>query len=417
MATFRLRRFAQVDVLKSIDPVRLTRFLQPYADYLAARDFTLPHSGGELDYERLIVVLMNPDESVPESMVDALYFVHELATPESMERLLSEARKRGIDLNLGRESTPADAAVSAWLSARELLEELHAEAAVLRPRSFEYHQGRDRRRRAFPAWDAKKLASIAERLDVWFIEHKRGDGSKVFIIPHDDKVYLLIRHGASMRREASITYGKRGVAYYRPEVHDVLVYDGTLDVLGLNAGTVGEKTIYREVFGEFLFGDREYFAKPYAWSLDPLLEYGPAILACNDVPGMNYVKLVEVRRYLGGQYKNREISRATDIFGVLGADWQKRLKSGKLSGATFEVTIGEGQTKRRRKVSITPKNLAKYDRDEDAAIIEAWLKRRGIMPEGVVDADVDPDNAGILDGLGGPARTGDRQSKLEDLLR
>ena len=121
-----------------------------------------------------------------------------------------------------------------------------------------------------------------------------------------------------MWREGSIKKGERGVAYYRPEVHDVLVYDTAMDLLGLKAGTKGEKTLYREVLGGMLFGNSNYFAERFELSLDPLRERGPEVLACEDVPGMNSATLVEIRRFLGGEAKERQINQATDLFKASG---------------------------------------------------------------------------------------------------
>ncbi|MEW6427243.1 MAG: hypothetical protein AB1568_04315 [Thermodesulfobacteriota bacterium] len=38
-----------------------------------------------LDYDQLVDFLMNPDTDTPKGLLDALYFVHEMPTPESME--------------------------------------------------------------------------------------------------------------------------------------------------------------------------------------------------------------------------------------------------------------------------------------------------------------------------------------------
>lgn len=381
MATFKLRKFSHPDALRAISPARLVKFLRPYEGYFTARAVALPEDG-DLDYEQLVGVLMNPDEDVPARMVEALYFVHEMADDNVLEGLLSAARTRHLELDLDDEPTAADVAVAVWLAAPDLLQEMHAESYVARPKSFEYYSGATRRRRSFPQYNKEKLAEIAARLDLWFVEHKRGDGTKVFVFPHGEKVFVLVRHGATMWREGSIKKGERGVAYYRPEVHDVLVYDTAMDLLGLKAGTKGEKTLYREVLGGMLFGDSNYFAERFELSLDPLRERGPEVLACEDVPGMNSATLVEIRRFLGGEAKERQINQATDLFKASGDRWQQRLGFGKLVGATFEVTLGDGHAERTRKVTISPPNFAKYDRDDDdAEIIEKWLRRRELMPE------------------------------------
>jgi hypothetical protein len=417
MATFRLRKFSHPDALRAIAPARLTTFLRQYMEYFRGRGVALPEDGA-LDYEQLVSVLMNPDDDVPAQMVDALYFVHEMADNDAMEQLLSAARTRGLDLDLGDEPTAADVAVTVWLAAPDLLQELHAESYVMRPKSFEYYSGATRRKRRFPDYRKEILADVAARLDIWFVEQKRGDGSKVFIFPHGDKVHVLIRHGATMRREGSIKNGVHGVAYFRPEVHDVLVYDTAMDLLGLKAGTKGEKVLYRQVFGGMLFGDANYFSQPFKLSLDPLRERGPEVLACEDIPGMTAATLVEIRRFLGGAAKERQINQATDLFKAFGDRWQQRLGFGKLVGATFDVTLGEGPTERTRKVTVNPPNYAKYDRDDDDAdIIEMWLRRRELMPEPQVEDDVDPSVDAPLANAGGASTESSRTTGMAPTSR
>jgi hypothetical protein len=45
---------------------------------------------------------MHPDDQVPPDMVDALYYVDELANDQGMDRLMEEASAAGISLALGR---------------------------------------------------------------------------------------------------------------------------------------------------------------------------------------------------------------------------------------------------------------------------------------------------------------------------
>jgi len=414
MSTFKLRRFNHPDALKAIDEQRLITFLLPYKGYLVRRAVDL-NPNGRLDYERLVDALMNPDEDVPEKMVEALYFVHEMADPNVMETILSLARKRSIVLDLDDEPTAADVAVAMWLAAPDLLRELQAESSVGRSRSFEFYSGAEHRRRDFPEYDDELLAEIGRRLDGWFIDHLRGSDTKVRIYKHRNKHILLVRHGATMWRQGTIKRGKSGVAYFRPEVHDALVYDRSLDVLGLKTGmTQGESRLYRRVFGELLFGSPAYFNERFELSLDPLRERGPEVLNCDDVPGLSRVVLIEARRNLGGETKHRKTDQSTDLFRTFGSNWSRILNSGQLVSAKFEVTLGEGKSARTRKVTINPKNIAKYERDDDdTEIIEMWLKRRGLMP---VPEEEDEHAAPIdtpLEDAGGIAGPGDRAAGVE----
>lgn len=382
MATFKLRRFKNPDALKAIAPHRLIQFFSSYSSYLHRRGLNLT-TADDIDYVRLVEVLMVPDEDVPQEMVEALYFVHEMAEPNAMESILAAARERKIQLDLDAEPTAADVAVAMWLANPELLRDLEAECSVGRTRSFEFFSGAEGRRRDFPKFDDQLRRNIADRLDAWFVEHRRGDGSSVLVYPHrTDKLILLIRHGATMWRQGTIQRGKSGIAYFRPEVHDALVYDASNDVLGLRtAMTKGESNLYRRTFGEFLFGSSAYFSQRFELTLEPLKELGPEILACDDVPEIKGVTLVEVKRNFGGETKHRATDHSTDLFKTFGTDWAKRLRVGRLVSATFEVTLGEGRATRKRKVAINPANVTKYERDDDdTEIIETWLKQRGLMP-------------------------------------
>jgi hypothetical protein len=391
MATFKLRRFSNPDILKQVEPGRLTRFLLPHRNYLSARGVALHLP--VIDYEKLASVLMSPEEGLPIEIVNALFMVDAMADEDAMEHLLDTAQKREIVLDLGDDPTPADVAIELWLTARALLEEAHAEAAVHRVKRFEYYSGARRRRREFPTCSPEQLVQISERLRLWFTDKKKGAIARVFLFEARDKLHIAIRHGSAMRREGSITDGKSTAAFFRPEIHDVLAYDRGMDVLGLKAGSVGERTVYRQVIGEIrqvigeiLFGSAGYFDAPFSITLEPVFQKGPEVLNCEDVPGMASAKLVEICRSLGGAYKERQIAQATDLFGAMRDKWRSRLNSRHLTSVKFEVRLGEGSGQRPRKVTLAKPNHAKFDRDdEEAEIIETWLRRRGFLPEPVED--------------------------------
>jgi hypothetical protein len=90
MATYNLRRFAHADGLKAIARKHLLALLKPHKSYFDSRGLTLPPPSASdgLDYDQLVNVLMNPGADTPKSLLDALFFVHEMATPECMDTLL-----------------------------------------------------------------------------------------------------------------------------------------------------------------------------------------------------------------------------------------------------------------------------------------------------------------------------------------
>jgi hypothetical protein len=349
----------------------------PYSDYLERRGFKLPHtSSDEIDYDVLAHILMHPDDSVPRQMVDALYFVHEMADDEQMDELLSSARQQRLPLDADQESSPADVAIQIWLAAPDLLQEKHAEAKAIRQKNFAYFAGRHGGPRSFPKADPGVLRSLERSLDGWFKEHRRGEGSRVFIFDHGRKVWILIRHGMPFKREGSVKEGKSSVEYYRPEVHDVLIYDTEMDDLGVHTGTKGERDLYLRQIGEHLFGNPDYFPQADKFALNPLIEHGRAALRCDDVPGLESVSFTEFHRYWGGGFKEIEIRKATEIFGALD-DRHHLLAGGRMITAIFKMKFAG--SKRLRSATIRPPNIAKYDRDSDSELIEAWLQLRGFI--------------------------------------
>ena len=146
---------------------------------------------------------MDPDASVPKEMVDALYYVHETASEEDMDALLDLAKSRSVKVEHDPRTTVADVAIQMWLAAPDMLREHHAEAIAFRQKNFLYYGGAHGEKRAFPTVDNELRLQIEAALDDWFEEHKRGRGCRIFLFPHGKKVWILIRHGLPMRREAS----------------------------------------------------------------------------------------------------------------------------------------------------------------------------------------------------------------------
>ena len=260
---------------------------------------------------------MNPDENMPHRLVDALYLINEMATDEGMDALIDAARQSGRVLDAGPKATPADVAVEVWLRWPELLDQKHAETLITRPRSFEYFLGRRGEPRTVPPDDPDKRTALEALLDDWFSANRRGRGSRVFRFDRDDRVWFLVRHGLPVKREGTLNNRKSDSVFYRPEKHDVVVFDAKRDELGINAAGKKEKKLYCELFGDHLFGERDYFPSDKKYTLDPLRRDGPSALVCSDVDGLENVTLVELWFFHGGKHTEIEIRKATDVFAAL----------------------------------------------------------------------------------------------------
>jgi excisionase family DNA binding protein len=60
-----------------------------------------------VDCEKLAEILMTPATDMPRDMAEALFNIHEMATPEGMDRLQDAAEERGLELGLNGDVDPA----------------------------------------------------------------------------------------------------------------------------------------------------------------------------------------------------------------------------------------------------------------------------------------------------------------------
>lgn len=380
MATYNLRRFSDPDALKKVSPERLLELLRPHAGFFTKRGVTLPADADAeaLDYEGLVSVFMSPDTDTPKGLGDALYFINEMATPETAEELLEELQSRGVSFDGQPDPTPTDVALRAWLFNRDLLERKHAEQFLTNPRTFEHFQTDEKRKvPAFKDPTRAQLTALEQDLDDWFESKKRGRGTRVFFFKKADGVWFMVRHGELFKREGAINAGKSESVFYRPEKHDVLRYDAANGEISIHAGTARQVELYRTMFGQHLFGDKEFFPGTSKYTLEPLKKDGAASLVCSDVQGMEWVRLKEIRYNWGGPHSEMETRTADDLF----AAWAERNKAihpkARIVRASFLVKFADSKTP--RTVTIRPSNIAKYTRDDDAAVVEDFLRKRGFM--------------------------------------
>lgn len=392
MATLNPRRFASPDALKAPHPENLRALLAPHEDYLARRRAALRAAQAEqcaerpavdpaaLDYEEISKILMAPDEETPAKLIDALYLVHEMATPDAMQQILAavEATPAAarVVLDLTPESTPADVALQLHLRAPELLGRLHAEQVVVAGRkSFECFLARRAAEGPFVVPGRLQLQVIEHALGQWFAAKKKGEAVRVLPHPGKGETWFTVRHGEAYRREGALNGSESTSVVYRPEKTDVVVYDHATNELRVNAGTVGEKELYRTTFGLHLFGAEDYFeSKTRKHTLDPLRIDGPQSLVCTDVEGIEWIQLVEVSYYIGGVQNETLVRRATDLFAAIEGGAPPLLSKVPIVAARFRIKFKD--SKRPRMAKIQPKS-ASFARDDDGRLVEAWLRLRG----------------------------------------
>lgn len=389
MAIFNPRLFTSPDRLKAISPEYLIQLFTSWAPYLAARGLHLPQmTSDSFPFESLSQILMTPTDGAPKDMVDALYYIDELSDLD-FEDVKVLASRVGLEFDPQPNLTAADLVTRIWLMAPALLRERHAENKAFRQKRFMYQAGKATHPTPFPEVSDARRTQIETMLDDWFEEHGRGRGSSVMIFRRENHVWIMVRHGLPPQRIGTHGEdGSSGTQLFRPQTHDILLYDEAMNELGLSAGTKGERTLYAQALGLILFGDLDYFGDSAKFTLEPLVALGGDALLCDDIEGIDRIVLEEVCRYFGGAFGYKDVHRAKDLFGQHGKTWLTNLVRAKITSASFRVFFAGGSTTGCR-VKITPANQASYERDEDGLRIEAWLTARGFIRTPVTEAGDD----------------------------
>lgn len=383
MPTLNLRRFADPDMLKTIQLKYLIQLLKPNQDYLSGRGLSLSADKHEdFDYELLAEILIDPDDQMPMDLLNALYFIHGMSHEDGMDDLIQGVQESGLMISADDDSSPADIAVQVWLQDSNLLERKHAEQSMQRKRSFEYFMSEKTSPKATPSLDVSTIAVLEKNLEEWFLTNKRGRGTKVFAFDREGEIRFLVWHGRPFRCEGSIVDGQSSSIFFRPENHDVLVYDKALGELRMNAENKRIKKIYLEFFGKHLFGDKNHFPGANKYTLEPLSIDGRASLVCSDIPGLEWIRLKEIQYFWDREIPEIEIHKATDLFQCMADREEEIPEEVRLIGASFDVKFENIRSP--RTLSICPGNVAQYSHDDDGVCLEKWMAKRGfILPAGV----------------------------------
>lgn len=408
MPIHRLTHFSNPAVLQTIAPATLSALLQPYAACLNNAGVTLPLDGSSVppDYSRLAELFIAAPDEVPDELIEALFYIDGLATPDGMDGLLQAFPEIAPPWHAW---TPIDVAVQAWLLDRNRFEQVFAERQV------------SQRNRKFVAYsacqpdlpDCDLLPTTIERLEreleSQFAARGRGEGTRILVTRRPDGAWFLIRHGEPLRREACLQEGRSSSVLFRPERYDAVVFSPQRGELRINAASRWQKELYRRLFGAHLFGDPEFFPTDDRYTLTPLVTDGPASLACADVPAIASIRLAHLEYIEPGPTTLGTARWAEDLFALIRAERWAIPTCAKLTRAKFLVRLVGSRTA--RTVTVAPPNEVKYSLESDGVHVEQWLERRGFVLTGGGEGDDDKTDfepilafPGAAEGAGGGVR-------------
>ena len=374
MQTINIRRFSDPDSLKEFSPANLLALFKGEEEFLAKRGIILPDDTNDetVNYEALASLFLSPDD-VPQQLVEKFHLVNQMSSKDAMDQILDRMETRQLGLNFAPDSSPADIAAQLLVMNKDLFQEIYAEQAVAKYRSFVYYVINPKRK-PDTFTPPEELTTLETALNEWYEKHKRGRSARVFWRQKDTEFWFYIRHAEPIKRAGCVGMkdNQSGSMIYRPEIHDLLVYDAEAGEIRIHADCKAEPELFRKTFGEHLFGDPEFFPTGLGkYNLDPLKTKQRAALACEGIDGLVGITLKEIEWFRPGALWEREAHKAEDVFAVFEARGFHIPESYNIRQAKFAVIFSD--TKRPRTVTIKPSNYLSVGRDDDAIPIGKWL--------------------------------------------
>ena len=385
MPAFQPNRFVSPAVLKAVSRENLCRLLEPFRAYLTEHGYTLPKSSAsaELDHEKLTRALLAAGEDIPPALAEALFFIDSVALDENLDVLMDDAR-RIPGIKLRPDVTTADLALELWLADKSILFRRYSEQNLVTKRSYESFVSS-----SFPCpsikLSDKNLRAMEDEMNEWFSKRKRGRGSRIMTCQKGSAIWFLIRHGEVFTRQGCLEGDDSTSVFFRPEKHDVVVFDQSYGEIRVNAVGVRVKELYRRVFGKHFFGSDQFFQPRAKYTLEPLRAADEAALVCSDVAGMESVTLEEVRWDWQDEYGGEDRLKNANVFAALKKRALALPDKPRLVRATFRVKFTA--TKVGRAVVICDGNQSQYARDADCTQVEEWLAKRGFIVKRKVTAN------------------------------
>ena len=316
MITVNLRRYSEPDTLREISPRTLIALMDEHREFLAGKGVELPPVGleAELDYRAMATVFLSPDD-IPSDLVEKFHMVKQMSAPGTMDKIIDTVRARQTEFVFPADSSPEDVAAHLLMTNRPLFQEIYAQKAVARYRSFVYYVARRKRPSFHPP---ASLAALEKTLNSWYEAHQRGRSARVFWREHGHEYWFYVRHAQPIKHDGCVDLKdlESGSMIYRPERHDVVIYDSDAGEMRVHADCEQEPELFRLAFGMHLFNDPNYFpASKGKYTLEPL-KSGRSVLACAGIDGLLDISLKEIEFRGHGELGLRERVSALDVFSI-----------------------------------------------------------------------------------------------------
>ncbi|HLI12754.1 MAG TPA: hypothetical protein VKY65_14270 [Alphaproteobacteria bacterium] len=394
-----LRKFANLQFLNTVDLALMRRLLERHAAALQGFDMAVFEGSPRKAREALRAYFQGPDGDRPESLIADLFRIAELGNARGLELLLEAAHRHGVTIQPTRnrddeKSEPKQVALRCFLDhpqvfneASDLLSVATMSAPVeLRGADVEVQAHTDRRALAAFEREAKRL----------FEADLRGSYCRVGCYHDNERLVLIVTHGAPLKTTEVIEDGMDRVVSFREIARAVLSYDAASGRLEIGRIAKARCDEFADIFARCLIGKPGFFKRPDArrlYTLAPVERAGFGFRVTHAFdPAVRKVTIFEAevqqvgldRRTGRTRVYQRLILRdpSGDALASLGhhvpgirfgPDWQ-------LSRLGIEVEIDSGTTKPDRvRVMLKPPAVAKFKRHRHEHRIFEILHHNGLV--------------------------------------
>lgn len=380
MTTAKNQTFTNPKFFRSVDPSRLRRFLDPHRDYLSSRGLKLPTTGSlqPETIEQARQILSDPDDDTPSALIRDLHIANELSHAPTMERLLDEIESLSGRFRGDMDVTACDVAIEALLHHPEHAERLHRFSSLNRRRSFVYFQARSESPPRLPDDLGECCRRLEKKVNEYFHEKRWGLGTRIISQNQPHFLQLTIGHGLPRQLSEALVEGRFDFIDYRPVRDDLIYFNKLTGELKINAMTEPQRRMYRHTFGECFFDDADMFPEGEIWTAHPLIEHGRRSLTTADIHRLRSAELLSVKLDLDGEIPEIITDQRDELIDVL-EERMNLFASENVIARIIEAKIALliDDSRKVRMVTIKPPNVAQFNRDCDADVIEAFLFSRG----------------------------------------
>lgn len=355
------------------------RLLDPYAAACVAHGLdpaTLDDDPPSND--RLWTLFSEHTRELPPPLLTAMCRIDDLADEAGQERLIDAAMTRGVQLAIELTNQHARRlAIMMFLDYPELFDVAHGKRVVETTKAFRLFGSTTPRQAKMPERDP--LDSLAVRLSGRFKTLGFGRHSRIRPYEEPDQLCFVVSHGRYLNRveavEESANDAHESVASFRPQKHDLVVYDNRRLCLMVHAGDPRTVALYRETFAELLLGRGDALDRERMVTGEPLVRRRAAALRA--VPGMSRVRLAEVLLEVEAPKPYRVHFRGEDVFSAIDDLDTDVLDRSEVQYAKFRAWYTSGG--KPRVIELRPESRVEFDPRKDADVTRAFLDSNGFL--------------------------------------